>query len=318
MKRIGIVANYFGNPPPYFQLWLDSCARNATIDWLFFTDIPREHFAFPENVHYLASSLDALSARFQGAFPFPVRYNGAWDICAFRPVFGTVFKEELAPYDFWGWCDCDVLFGDLRSFFTEDRLEKFDKLLPKGHLSIVRNSDALNRAIWAHPLIEVALSSLREGLPCFDEVAFPREILPALNASQNNDIPFMNPRCRAGNFQLEEVSGVYNRLNVPEETYLHNIYTWREGELLGHYAQKSGDWSATLPIAYCHFFRRDMAVRLKRLGDATALIIPNVICPSPKSTFTAMEIRRYNRPKIHWSYFRKRLNLATLKRKLLG
>lgn len=36
-----------------------------------------------------------------------------WGVCEFRPVWGKVFAEKYRGYDYWGWCDLDILFGDL-------------------------------------------------------------------------------------------------------------------------------------------------------------------------------------------------------------
>lgn len=317
MKSIGIVANYFGEPPAYFQLWLDSCAANPTIDWLLFTDIPKGRYRFPGNVQWVETSFEALKQRLQACFPFQVRYERPWDFCAFRPVLGTVFEKELCRYDFWGWCDCDLVFGALRDCFTEKRLEAYGKLLPKGHLSILRNDVALNTAIMQHPLVKRALSVKWPGLPCFDEVAFREQILPELDVRQCDEIPYMNPKCRAGNFQLEDVLGVHEALGLEMGTFLHSVYTWHDGVLMGWYAQRHGAWSASLPVAYCHFFRREMTSLVARFQEGVHYLIrPNVIEAYDGHVLKAGEIRWMNRPRVHWRYFAKRLNWTTIRRKL--
>lgn len=317
MQKIAIISNYFGSPPSYFQLWLDSCSANPSIDWKFFSDIPASAYQFPPNVHLIPCNFQGLKGRIRSCFNYPVRYNRPWDFCALRPSFGTLFKNELSGYAFWGYCDCDLVFGNLRSFFTEERLLCYDKFMPKGHLSLIRNNENLNHAIFHHPLMREALDISRPGLACFDEEAFVKEILPDLGAKQFNDIPFMNPKCRAGNFKLEQVYGVHQALNVKETDFLHNIYTWSNGQLIGHYAQRYGKWCASLPIAYCHFFRRPMQTNVKRLIGNHVLVIPNEFRICHETTFTASEIRWYNRFRIHWKYFQKRLTLSTLKHKLL-
>ena len=38
MKSIAFVVPWAGHLPPYFQLWLESCRWNSSIDFLLFTD----------------------------------------------------------------------------------------------------------------------------------------------------------------------------------------------------------------------------------------------------------------------------------------
>jgi hypothetical protein len=49
-----------------------------------------------------------------------------YKICDFKPTFGKIFEEYLAGYDFWGYCDADLIFGKIRSFISDRMLEKFD------------------------------------------------------------------------------------------------------------------------------------------------------------------------------------------------
>jgi hypothetical protein len=58
----------------------------------------------------------------------------------------VLFQEYLADYDFWGYCDLDVLFGNLEEFLTDEKLERFDKIYDVGHLSILRNTKEIREA----------------------------------------------------------------------------------------------------------------------------------------------------------------------------
>lgn len=39
-----------------------------------------------------------------------------------------MFQEYIKDYDFWGHCDADLIFGDIRKFVTDDILNKYDRL----------------------------------------------------------------------------------------------------------------------------------------------------------------------------------------------
>lgn len=55
-----------------------------------------------------------------------------------------VFKERLKNYDYWGYCDVDLIFGDISSFIIEETLKLHDKIFIDGHISIFKNNHFMN------------------------------------------------------------------------------------------------------------------------------------------------------------------------------
>jgi hypothetical protein len=49
MTKIAVILCYFGKLPENFSLFAESCRRNATVDFLLFTDDTPTHL--PENIH---------------------------------------------------------------------------------------------------------------------------------------------------------------------------------------------------------------------------------------------------------------------------
>lgn len=109
------------------QLWLKSCAANPTIDWILLTDDKTE-YDYPENVKVKYCSFESLKARIQKSYDFPVQISSAWNLSLFKPAYGEIFAEELAGYDYWGHCDVDVIWGNIRKFITDDVLNKYEKI----------------------------------------------------------------------------------------------------------------------------------------------------------------------------------------------
>lgn len=145
MKTIAFVVPYFGRFNNYFQLWLNSCSNNPTIDWLIFTDDVTE-FDYPKNVHVFYVSLNDVKNRIETIFEQPVKLEYPYKLCDFKPFYGVIFKDELQKYDFWGYCDVDLIWGNIRKFLTDDLLSNYDKIFEYGHCSLIRNNDELN---WA-------------------------------------------------------------------------------------------------------------------------------------------------------------------------
>lgn len=141
--KIAMILPYFGKLPNYFDLWLKSAGYNSTIDWLVYTDDRRE-FDFPANVHVRYLTWEKMKDRFQSKFDFKIALDTPYKMCDFKPSYGEVFYEDLNAYDFWGYCDPDCIWGNIRKFVTDDILEKYDRIMIHGHWSIYRNRSDVN------------------------------------------------------------------------------------------------------------------------------------------------------------------------------
>lgn len=143
MKSIALVIPYFGSFGNYFQLFLKSCEINPTIDFLFYTDCDLSPFVFPKNVYVKKISFENLRAKIQDTFDFPINLDSAYKLCDFKPFYGDIFKEDLKKYDFWGHCDVDLIFGKIRDFITDEILDRYDRILTRGHFTLYRNIESV-------------------------------------------------------------------------------------------------------------------------------------------------------------------------------
>jgi hypothetical protein len=144
-----IFCDYFGPWPPWFGLFLESCRTNPTIDWYIHADTPPD-FDPPDNVRfqilpfkqYCARASDILNVRFAPESPY--------NICNLRPMLGVVHAAVCRDYDFIGWGDIDVIYGQIRSIYTDDVLTanvvSADAQICSGHLTLMRNEPWLCQA----------------------------------------------------------------------------------------------------------------------------------------------------------------------------
>lgn len=139
MKKILLILPYFGNlnASGFFPLFLQSCRKNESIDFLLLTDDITE-YDYPTNVHVVMTTFQAVRERFQRHFLFPISLERPYKLCDFRMTYGELFAEEIKGYDAWGFCDHDLVFGNLRAYLTEDRLERYGRIYLRGHLSVFR------------------------------------------------------------------------------------------------------------------------------------------------------------------------------------
>ena len=151
MKKILIIIDYFeGVWPDWFPIFMESCRYNPTVNWLFNADCPDESFNI-ENVafnyitfeDYVKRVRDKLNINFD-----PVDY---YKICDLRPLYADLYADEIKSYDFWGWGDLDVIYGDIRHFFTDELLEEYNIISThswciSGHLALIKNEEWLNHS----------------------------------------------------------------------------------------------------------------------------------------------------------------------------
>lgn len=144
MKRIAFISIYIGKLPEYFSLWLGSCRNNPTVDFIFFTDDNSE-YDYPKNVYVNYITFDEIKEIIQKHFDFTVCIETTYKLCDFRPAYGEIFKDYLKNYEFWGHCDIDLIWGDIRYFITDDILDKYIKVYVHGHCSLYKNIEEVNK-----------------------------------------------------------------------------------------------------------------------------------------------------------------------------
>lgn len=142
MYSIAFVVPYFGKLPEMFPLWVNSAASNDDIDFIFFTD-QDPLFTMPENIKWNKITFNDMKNRIDQTIGFPTAVYAPYKLCDVRPCYGDIFREELKDYDFWGFCDIDLIFGHIRDYITDQLLGEYDKIGSLGHCVILKNSEEM-------------------------------------------------------------------------------------------------------------------------------------------------------------------------------
>lgn len=155
LPTIAILMPYFGTWPFWIELFIESCRNNATIDWYFFSDCGVLE-SFPANVKYQEMSFDQYKALVSSQLSINFEPDNAYKICDIRPAFGFIHKELIASYDFWGFGDLDLVYGDLRALYTREYLSSCDVYSNhatriSGHLCIFRNTEKMQQVFQKIP-----------------------------------------------------------------------------------------------------------------------------------------------------------------------
>lgn len=149
MKSIVILIDYFGHWPKWFPVFLSSCAFNKTINWIIRTDckIPKDS---PENVRFISISYRDYVTMVSQLLSIDFNPIGNYKICDLRPMFGDMYKDDIMNFDYYGFGDIDVIYGDIRRFYTDEVLS-FDIIsthvgMLSGHLVLFKNTELMRKA----------------------------------------------------------------------------------------------------------------------------------------------------------------------------
>ncbi|MDD4992421.1 MAG: hypothetical protein PHR83_09340 [Paludibacter sp.] len=147
--RIAIIIPYFGEWPEWIDLYFYSCAQNHGIDWYFYTDCSKESFLIADNLFFYSITFADYCALISKSLGIEFKPISAYKLCDIKPFLGFIHKDILTSYQFWGFGDIDVVWGNIRAFYTNKVLEKFDVFSThndrlSGHLAILRNIKRIN------------------------------------------------------------------------------------------------------------------------------------------------------------------------------
>ena len=142
MKRhtAALILPYYGKFPNYFPLWLKSAGANPDFTFMIFTDIDMSCYKLPANVQVHTMRLEEIRLRASLHLNFEPVLGTPYKLCDYKPMFGLIFQDYLEGYDFWGYCDCDLIWGRMSRYITDDMMDRYDRIYQHGHLQLFRNN----------------------------------------------------------------------------------------------------------------------------------------------------------------------------------
>lgn len=291
MIKVCIIGAWFGSFPNWIDLWIESVRYNPTIDYLVVTD-QKIGDNTPTNLRFLKTTLFGLKQQAEEKLKMKIRLESAYKLCDYKPLYGKIFENEIHDYDYWGECDFDLLFGDVRKFIDQNDIQKYDKFLNRGHLTLYRNNEeVINRYKLRGgdfgTYQEIFRSDMVWGL---DEMyginrIYQKNRFPSFNQCIFADIDRKYPdfRLSASYFRQGE------RFN-----YSKQIFCWRKGTVYQEYV--ANDSSIQLKeFMYIHFAKRKFDKPEKSIiKDGQFCITPYGFVPYPRE-MTGDFMERYNR-----------------------
>jgi hypothetical protein len=164
---IAVVVTYFGRPPLWLQAFLLSCRWNPDVVWLIYGDLDVP-YPVPPNVVIEHADLDEINERASDALGtrIVIERSGLRKLCDLKPVHGLMFADGLTEYDWWAYSDLDIVWGNIRTFVTDDILRDHDIVSSRGRklagpFTLLRNTNTVNRTFRMIPDLAAAYTDPR-------------------------------------------------------------------------------------------------------------------------------------------------------------
>lgn len=274
MKSICYIIPYFGKLPNNFQIWLDSCKENSTIDWILFSD-SIEKFSYPSNVKKIFFSFEKFKTIIQENYNFKIYIDKPWRLSYFKPAYGEIFQKYITGYDYWGHCDIDLIWGDIREFIKDDILNNYDRIGFQGHSTIYKNMPVVNaryKTIVPGKINYIDIFSGKKDYS-FDENGMD-DIYNFLNVKFYNETNFAHLSKYDYSFYLKYLPKDDDYKNYRQ------IFTWKNGKLERLYIEKNEIKSQE--FMYLHFFCRPIKFKVTELEENKNYVIyPDVFTIGP-------------------------------------
>lgn len=249
-----------GKLPDYFWLWMTTAKRNPTVDFYLITD--NTGLEDEGNIHFINMTMESVRERFQEIVGFPIKLKVPYKLCDYKPIYGKAFEEIVKTYDFWGHCDIDLMFGDIRKFITNERLEQYDKIFDAGYFILYRNCDAINtlyeRSMERDNMAYPYKKAFRSQFACYFDEYMGMSILGW-------------KYCKVFRDQLEEKvvqDFSWQRLNfqsyISEESF---IFQWKDGRIYRYLCDEKGRLLPDQqPVEYLlvHIQKRNMKIAFSK------------------------------------------------------
>lgn len=260
--KVAVIICWYGPFPEYFPLFLKSCACNPGFDFLIFTDTAFDG-EYPKNVKPFIRSFGSMKSMFEERLGFAVSLEQPFRFCDFRPAFGVLFADYLEGYDFWGHCDIDQIFGDIKSVINDEILSQYERVLFQGHLSLYKNNAKMNRLFEQ----DGAIYPYKRVFTTGENYAFD-EFTGILKICEKQGIKLLRCKCFV---DCDVAYSRYRFVNDERDT-AYQVFYWENGRLYRAYLEDGT--VRTDEFIYLHFQKKHPANRIKDAGCASFYLLP--------------------------------------------
>jgi hypothetical protein len=251
-REIIILIPYFGRWPEWVNLFIETCKWNPEVCWLLYTDCGEpENKA--ENVRYV--HLDFRDYKMLVRERLGIHFDPAdpYKLCDLRPCLGQIHNREIGGFRFFGYGDIDVVYGNIRRFYTDDLLARADVISTHrerlaGHFAVLRNTEVIRRAYECIPGYQELLEQVRHNN--MDEGSFTAVLRSSeMGLRRPVLLPERFDRCRCRSLFIERYGTILSPRGWHDGTMNYpQCWLWRDGRL-------TNERDGQREFLYLHFMR---------------------------------------------------------------
>lgn len=274
MYSIVLILPYFGKLSPFNDYWIKSVEKNNTVNFLMITDQNVKYI--PNNMRVVKMTFNSFVLKLSKMLDCDFSFIYPYKLCDLKPAYGYLLYDYIKEFDFWGHCDNDLIFGDIRRFITNDVLRNNDRILTRGHFTLYRNTPEVNLVF-------------KKAEPSYKKVF------------SHTDIFHFDEHPVTGKYWFENLRDkVYDKIIFDDLDWhkfnfvdVHKHYTLDKGRDYFIYSFENGKLFRVFcengkigkeEIMYAHFQKRNIEV-LSEPSD-NFIIIPNkFVSPSPELNY---------------------------------
>ena len=192
MNKCVFIICWFGKLPSYFPVWLKSAEYNSQYDYMILSDA-KYNGRLPKNVYIIEYTFSKFKNRASEVLKTKISINKAYRVCDFRPMFGLIFSDYIKEYSYWGFCDLDLVFGNIESALPQDQIERYEAIFNGGHFTLLKNTEKMNNLFRKDgALFDYQTVVKKDAIFAFDETTGIQMISRRNNISAWWGVPYVD------------------------------------------------------------------------------------------------------------------------------
>jgi hypothetical protein len=124
--KVALISVYLGQiPEDFFKFTKKTIHFNEDFDWFIFSDNFKE-LTKEKNIYFVPTNIDTINSLLTEKINKTIKLPNVNKLVDTKPAWADIFYEYIKNYDWWGWTDLDIIYGNLNKFITDEVLNEFD------------------------------------------------------------------------------------------------------------------------------------------------------------------------------------------------
>lgn len=258
---------------------------NPELDWFIFGDTYPTGLKFPTNVKFIEFTKAQFLEVSNNKLGLSIKDIQPYKLCDYRPMYGLIFSEYFKDYTYWGYCDLDLICGNVYGFLKSEIENKTPKILTSGHCSLYLNTPEMNTLFKKETpnLLDWKLILKNPTNYIFDETPGIGKIAKYYGIKTCLDVVYLDITQYSRKMKV-----------VHSENFKHQCFIWNKGKIFQYYYDESTTKIGFKEFGYIHFQKRQMKKHTDNYNNIFAITPTGFIALPNDFEINRNEILRLN------------------------